>query len=181
MEDEKEEKGTNNEEKEQVPEQNEELKFTQSDFNEALKKEIARKTNGMSKEELKEFKQWKESQQSNQNDDEDEKEEKPEDEEKEEPKTKDINEQNAIKEVKVLKSGVDKEFSEFVTYQVSKMEGDFEKNLTKYLKDNPKYLSNNDDTKFIKKVGSSLNLGGGKPTIQTTNQKMNDLIRSSRD
>ena len=60
------------------------------------------------------------------------------------------------------------------------MKGDFSKNLTKFLKDNPKYLTSNDNTKFVKKVGSSLNLEGSKPT-QTTNQKMNDLIRSARD
>lgn len=181
MEDEEKKEVTNNEETQQVTEQNEELKFTQSDFNEALKKEVARKTNGMSKEELKQFRQWKESQQSNQNNEgKDKEEKKPEDEILEKSKREDINEQNAIKEVKVLKSGVNPEFSDFVTYEVSKMEGDFSKNLAKFLKDNPKYLTSNDNTKFVKKIGSSLNLEGSKP-LQTTNQKMNDLIRSARD
>ena len=47
----------------QPVEQNVEKTFTQSEFNEALKNEVARKTKGMpSKEELKAFNEWKESQ-----------------------------------------------------------------------------------------------------------------------
>lgn len=168
---------TNNEQNNnQENAQNNETKFTQEQFNEALRNEVARKTKGMpNKEELEEFRKWKEKQQ--QNDDQQDEEQK--NEEKENPEI-DLEKQNAINENKVLKSGVNPEFSEFVTYQVSKMEGEFSKNLTKFLKDNPKYLTSNDNTKFVKKIGSSLNLEGSKQA-QTTNQTMNDLIRSARD
>ena len=61
------------------------------------------------------------------------------------------------------------------------MEGDFKENLGKFLKENPKYLGN-DEPKIVKKVGSSLNLSGKEQTNQNeTNQTMNDLIRSVRD
>lgn len=169
---------TNNEQN-QDDAQNNETKFTQEQFNKALRDEVARKTKGLpNKEELEEFRKWKEKQQQNNEQQEDEPEEK--DNNAEEKQEVDLEKQNAIKEVKVLKSGVNPEFSDFVTYEVSKMEGDFSKNLAKFLKDNPKYLTSNDNTKFVKKIGSSLNLEGSKP-LQTTNQKMNDLIRSARD
>lgn len=160
---------------------NNEAKFTQEQFNEALRNEVARKTKGFpNKEELEEFRKWKEKQQQNDEQQEDEQQDEEKNNNVEENQEVDLEKQNAINENKVLKAGVNTEFSEFVTYEVSKMKGDFSKNLTKFLKDNPKYLTSNDNTKFVKKVGSSLNLEGSKPT-QTTNQKMNDLIRSARD
>lgn len=167
---------TNNEPNQQQ-ETNQETKFTQQQFNEALRKEVERKTKGMpSKEEFEEFKKWKEKQQTSELEDTSDNNQ----EQTVENEPVDLEKQNVINENKVLKSGVNPEFSEFVTFQVSKIEGDFSKNLTKFLKDNPKYLSSEDNTKFVKKVGSSLNLEGSKPT-QSTNQKMNDLIRSARD
>ena len=40
----------------------------------------------------------------------------------------------------VLEAGVNKEFVKFVSFEVSQMEGEFDENLAKFLKDNPKYL-----------------------------------------
>lgn len=179
---EEDEKVTNNEQNSnQDNAQNNETKFTQEQFNEALRNEVARKTKGMpSKEELEEFREWKQKQQEDVDQENGLKDENNNNDENSKNQEIDLEKQNVINENKVLKSGVNLEFSEFVTFQVSKMEGDFSKNLTKFLKDNPKYLTSNDNTKFVKKIGSSLNLEGSKP-VQTTNQKMNDLIRSARD
>lgn len=80
--------------------------------------------------------------------------------------------------VSILKQGVNKDDADYVQFKVSKMEGDFGTNLSKFLKDNPKYLGAS-ETKIVKKVGSSVNLDGKSQTNQNeTNQKMNDLIRS---
>lgn len=85
-----------------------------------------------------------------------------------------------LKENKVLKAGVKSDDVEFITFKVSKMEGDFEENLTKFLKENPKYL--NVEPQFVKKVSSSVSMAGKtNSNLSETNQKMNDLIRSARD
>lgn len=118
----------------QPVEQNVEKTFTQTEFNEALKNEVARKTKGMpSKEELKAFNEWKESQKT------------------EAEKQQDIlNEnqslKNRIAELEnlsvVANAGVDPKFQKFVFSEVSK-EGNFEDNLKEYLKENPQYLQTN--------------------------------------
>ena len=84
-------------------------------------------------------------------------------------------------ENKVLKAGVKGKYVDFVAYSVAKQEGDFDKNLKQFLKDNPEYTESTEPT-VIKKVGSSLNLAGNGNTNQNeTNQIMNNLIRSARD
>lgn len=123
----------------QTAEQNVEKTFTQSEFNEALKNEVARKTKGMpSKEELKQFNEWKESQ-----------------------KTEAEKQSEILKENETLKAqlreaenksvvanaGVDSKFQKFVISEVSQMEGDFGDNLTNYLKDNPQYLFQKEEKK----------------------------------
>ena len=123
----------------QPVEQNVEKTFTQSEFNEALKNEVARKTKGMpSKEELKAFNEWKESQKT------------------------DVEKQNEIlKENETLKAellleknksvvanaGVDSKFQKFVMSEVSEMEGEFVDNLTTYLKENPQYIFQKEEKK----------------------------------
>lgn len=91
---------------------------------------------------------------------------------KKDSKISDLEKENAI-----LKAGV-KEDIDYVLFKVSKMDGDFSENLAKFLKDNPKYTSTE---KIIKTVGTSAKLDGTSRTENTTNQIMNDLIRSSRD
>ena len=91
---------------------------------------------------------------------------------KKDSKISDLEKENAI-----LKAGV-KDDIDYVLFKVSKMEGDFDENLAKFLKDNPKYTSNE---KIVKTVGTSAKLDGTSRTENTTNQTMNDLIRSVRD
>jgi hypothetical protein len=82
------------------------------------------------------------------------------------------------KEIAVLKAGV-KDDIDYVLFKVSRMEGDFKENLAKFLKDNPKFTSS--ENKVIKTVGTSAKLDGNTRTENTTNQTMNDLIRSVRN
>ena len=123
---------TENTETQTVEEKVEKAFATQEEFNEALKKEVARKTRNVpSKEELKAFNEWKESQKT------------------EEDKKNEILQENetlkkqlAYAENKsvVANAGVDSKFQKFVLSEVSEIEGDFEDNLKDYLKENPQYL-----------------------------------------
>lgn len=134
---------------------------------------FAKKMKGMpSKEELKAFKEWQEAQKTA--------EQKQSEKETEYQKTLAKNTE-LENENKVFRAGVKKEDVDYVAFKVSKMEGEFEENLTKFLKDNPKYLGNI-EPKIVKKVGSSLSLSGKQATNQNvTNQIMNDLIRGARE
>lgn len=113
--------------------------FTQSEFNEALKNEVARKTKGMpSKEDLKAFNEWKESQKTES--------------EKMIELTQQLAEANkkldyANQQNVVANAGVDSKFQRFVHSEVSILEGDFQDNLTNYLKENPQYLTQKPETK----------------------------------
>lgn len=93
---------------------------------------VAKKMKGMpSKEELKAFKEWQESQKTA--------EQKQAEKEAEYQKT--LNELNTLKQTNaILEAGVNKDDADYVHFKVSKMEGEFEENLAKFLKDNPKYL-----------------------------------------
>ena len=92
---------------------------------------VAKKMKNMpTKEELKAFKDWQESQKTA--------EQKQAEKEAEYQRT--LNELNILKQTNaVLEAGVNKEDVDYVIFKVSKMEGEFEENLTKFLKDNPKY------------------------------------------
>lgn len=129
----------------QTAEQNVEKTFTQSEFKEALNKEIARKTKNMpSKEELKAFNEWKESQ-----------------------KTEAEKQSETLKENETLKAriielenqsvvanaGVDSKFQKFVLSEVSQMKGDFEDSLKDYLKDNSQYLQTKETVETPKTTG----------------------------
>lgn len=116
----------------QTAEQKVEKTFTQEEFNEALKNEVARKTRNLpSKEDLKAFNEWKESQKTD-----------------EDKKNEILQENEALKKQLayaenksvVANAGVDAKFQKFVLSEVSEMEGEFEDNLKDYLKDNPQFL-----------------------------------------
>ena len=93
---------------------------------------VAKKMKNMpSKEELKAFKDWQESQKTA--------EQKQAEKEAEYQKT--LNELNTLKQTNaVLSAGVNKDDADYVLFKVSKMEGEFDENLAKFLKDNTKYL-----------------------------------------
>ena len=93
---------------------------------------VAKKMKGMpTKEEIKAFKEWKESQKT----------EAQKQAEKDANYQKVVNELNTLKNTNaVLEAGVNKKFVKFVSFEVSQMDGEFEENLAKFLKDNPEYL-----------------------------------------
>lgn len=127
-----EEKVTENTETQTAEEKVEKTFATQEDFNEALKKEVARKTRNLpSKEDLKAFNEWKESQKTE-----------TEKSLEKDKKIKTLEKQLAYAENKsvVANAGVDAKFQKFVLSEVSELEGDFEDNLKDYLKENPQFL-----------------------------------------
>lgn len=105
--------------------------FTQEELNKIVQERLDKEKKKMpSKEDLKAFKDWKESQKT----------EAEKQAEKEAEYQKALNELNNLKQTNaVLEAGVNKEDVDYVIFKVSKMEGEFEENLTKFLKDNPKY------------------------------------------
>ena len=126
------EKVTENTETQTAEEKVEKTFATQEDFNEALKKEVARKTRNLpSKEDLKAFNEWKESQKTE-----------TEKSLEKDKKIETLEKQLAYAENKsvVANAGVDSKFQKFVLSEVSEIEGDFEDNLKSYLKDNPQFL-----------------------------------------
>lgn len=90
------------------------------------------------------------------------------------------NELNQLKaQIKVNESDVKKEFSKFVTSEVLSLVNDttdFETALKNYKKNNPQYFGE----VIVKKVQTSPNLNGGASQPLTTNQIMNDILRSKR-
>ena len=107
--------------------------FTQEELNAIVETRLAKAKKDMpSKEELKKYNEWKEAQKTEQ--------EKMAEKETEYQKVLAEKEQ-IINENKILKSGVNAEDTDYVLFKVTKMEGDFEENLSKFLKDNPKFLN----------------------------------------
>ena len=77
-------------------------------------------------------------------------------------------------------SNVKKEFMKFVTTEVSSKvndETDFATALEAYKKENPQYFGET----IVKKVQSSPNLATGGEQPKTTNDIMNNILRSSKD
>lgn len=105
--------------------------FTQEELNKIVQERLDKEKKKMpSKEDLKAFKDWKESQKTA--------EQKQAEKDAEYQRT--LNELNTLKQTNaVLEAGVNKDDVDYVLFKVSKMEGDFDENLTKFLKDNPKY------------------------------------------
>ena len=107
--------------------------FTQEELNTIVETRLAKAKKDMpSKEELKKYNEWKEAQKTEQ--------EKLAEKETEYQKVLAEKEQ-IINENKILKSGVNAEDTDYVLFKVTKMEGDFEENLSKFLKDNPRFLN----------------------------------------
>ena len=119
---------TTNKNEGQAPEKT----FTQEELNKIVQDRLDKEKKKMpSKEELKEFKDWKESQKTDA--------EKQAEKDAEYQKT--LNELNTLKQTNaILEAGVNKDDVDYVLFKVSKMEGEFDENLSKFLKDNPKYL-----------------------------------------
>lgn len=107
---------------------------------------VAKKMKGMpTKEELKAFKDWQESQKTA--------EQKQAEKEAEYQKT--LNELKTLKQTNaVLEAGVNKDDADYVLFKVSRMEGEFDENLAKFLKDNPKYLKQELETTEPKATGA---------------------------
>ena len=89
-------------------------------------------------------------------------------------------ENNSLKtQLQMSDSNVKKEFMKFVTSEVSSQvndETDFATALETYKKENPQYFGET----VVKKVQSSPTLNGGSQET-TTNDIMNDILRSSKD
>lgn len=107
--------------------------FTQEELNTIVETRLAKAKKDMpSKDELKKYNEWKEAQKTEQ--------EKMAEKETEYQKALAEKEQ-IINENKILKAGVNAEDTDYVLFKVTKMEGDFEENLSKFLKDNPRFLN----------------------------------------
>lgn len=103
--------------------------FTQEDVDKIVKDRLKKMP---SKEELKAFKDWQESQKTA---------EQKQAEKDAEYLQKDTRISELEKENAVLKTGVkNADDIDYILYKVGKMEGEFNENLAKFLKDNPKYL-----------------------------------------
>ena len=119
----------------QTTEKNEEKAeqtFTQDQVNSMIKKEKQKIENKYKDIDIAKYKEWEESQKTA---------EQKQAEKEAENKAKDIKLTQIMRENLVLKSGVkEADDVDYIMYKVSKMEGEFEENLAKFLKDNPKYL-----------------------------------------
>lgn len=105
--------------------------FTQEEVNTMLKKEKQKAEKKFEGIDVAKYKEWVESQKTA--------EQKQAEKEAEYQKT--LNELNTLKQTNaVLSAGVKSDDADYVIFKVSKIEGEFEENLAKFLKDNPKYL-----------------------------------------
>lgn len=120
--------------------------FTQEELNKIVQERLDKEKKKMpSKEDLKAFKDWKESQKTA--------EQKQAEKDAEYQKT--LNELNTLKQTNaILEAGVNKDDADYVLFKVSKMEGEFDENLAKFLKDNPKYLKQELETTEPKATGT---------------------------
>lgn len=130
----------------QNEEQASEKTFTQEELNKIVQERLDKEKKKMpSKEDLKAFKEWKESQKT----------EAEKQAEKEAEYQKTLNELNTLKQTNaVLEAGVNKDDADYVLFKVGKIEGEFEENLAKFLKDNPKYLKQELETTEPKATGA---------------------------
>lgn len=116
---------------EQKTEVNAEKIYSQEDYNaldRKLKAKYEKKYEGI---DIAKYKAWEDSQKTA--------EQKQAEKEAEYQKT--LNELNTLKQTNaILGAGVKNDDADYVLFKVSKMEGEFEENLAKFLKDNPKYL-----------------------------------------
>lgn len=105
--------------------------FTQEEVNTMLKKEKQKAEKKYEGIDIAKYKAWEESQKTA--------EQKQAEKEAEHQKT--LIELNTLKQTNIiLAEGVKNDDVDYVLFKVSKMEGEFEENLAKFLKDNPKFL-----------------------------------------
>lgn len=141
--------------------------FTQEEVNAMLTKERKKMP---SKEELQAFKEWQETQKTL--------------EQKQAEKETEF--QNALsknaeleEENKVLKAGVNIDDVDYVVFKVAKMEGDFEENLQNFLKENPKYLKQ--ENLENNNQNADINLGGNhEHKTQITKEEFNKMSYPAR-
>ena len=120
--------------------------FTQEEVNSMLRKEKQKAEKKYEGIDLKKYKEWEESQKTA--------EEKQAEKEAEYQKT--LNDsQMKDKTIAILRAGVKSEDEDYVLFKVSKMEGEFEENLEKFLEQNPKFLNSSES-----KEEQEINLGG---------------------
>lgn len=122
--------------------------FTQAELDKLISERLKReRSKHPDKTELEQFKEWKKSQQTEQ--------EKLAEERKQFEATK--NELTRLKnEREVLKSGVNSQFADYVTYEVAKLEGDFAENLNEFLKNNPQFSAKQEPTPNIQAMGQKV-------------------------
>lgn len=158
--------GTNGAEPDNTNGTEPEKTFTQEQVNQMIADRVAReKRNLPSDVDMKEFREWKKSRQT--------------DAEKlaaletelEKTRAELIMAQNMSA---VSNADCRPEFTEFVTDRVSKMEGDFEKNLASYKKQHPQYFGVNET---VRMMSSSPRMSGGSAKNDTFNARMNDALR----
>lgn len=128
--------------------------FTQEEVNAMILKEVNKVTKKYEGVDLKKYKEWEDQNKTN--------EEKYADIVKENEKLKNDLVYAENKSV-VANAGVDSKFQKFVLSEVSGLDGDFEENLTNYLKDNPQYLINEENSSKPKSTGISQN--GANPQV----------------
>lgn len=115
---------------EEKTEEKTEKTFTQEEVNTMLKKEKQKTEKKYEGIDITKYKEWQESQKTA--------EQKQAEKETEYQKT--LSEKESLaQENQVLKAGVSIDDVDYVVFKVSKMEGEFEENLEKFLKENPKY------------------------------------------
>ena len=133
-----------------------EKRFTQPEVDALIKKRLERERSKQPpKEEMEAYKEWKKSQQTEQ--------EKLAEERKE---FESIKAENARlkNEKEVLRSGIDSKYTDYVTFEVGKMEGDFAENLAEFVKNNPQYAtSTTSQTPTTQAGGQKIKNQGGAP------------------
>jgi len=143
---------TENQETEQ---QQEEKTFTQAELDKQIGERLKRERSKMPhKEDLEAFKEWKKSQQTEQ--------EKIAEERKQADKIR-TELQQLKNERAVLKSGVNSDYADFISFKVSQMEGDFQDNLEGFLKDNPQFSKTPSQGTTIPAGGQKIKNEAGKP------------------
>lgn len=121
---------------------------TEEEYNNAVKSILKQKL--PPKEEMDAYKQWKENQKTA--------EEKQAEKEKEYQETSTKN-TTLEKENKVLRKGVNIDDVDYVIFKVSKMEGEFEDNLSAFLTDNPKFTTQEVNQETVNLGGEHKNSG----------------------
>lgn len=163
------ENNTDTKEVEKVEKETTQKTYTEQDIQNSFNAGVKKANSEWQKDEkYKEFLAWKKTSQS----------------ESERVAELQINYDNAVKEnsylkllMKVNNSDCKKEFAEFVASKIEKLvddKTDADKALENYKKDNPQYFGET----VVKKVQSSPSVGTGENHQTTTNDIMNNILRS---